>query len=851
MFLRRTLLVPAVTVLLFASSCAHAADADKPRLDTYGDPLPAEALIRLGPSRFRTEGQAAALSPDGKTIALAAPSALVLLDAASGKERGRFKSDDSLGIGSIVFSPDGKKIVLASDLGVQLYDAATGNVLGSFDRGGFNRGRSISFSEDGKRLALGSTRGGQKLTATVWDVEELKKVQSVEVPQEYSVSVALSGDGKLLVTWGQSLGGNAELSRTIQFWDTATGKEVKKIVADGYNIVTAALSPDGKQLAISQGGSALTVLDVESGKPLYTLATRRATRGLLRFSPDGKRLVAGTADGAVQSWDAATGKRLGMAAGPHCAVMSVALLPENKVLALGVDQQALHLWEGPASRVLSPTDGHNSPPTTLCFSADGKTVLSGAADGVRLWDAATGKMVRHLPLRDTTEQYPTGPPRRFVLSPDARQVLTDSQRGGAARLVDIASEQEQFALNATANPSLQATVFSADGKTLALDSGRFIQPGRTRAVELWDLAAGRERIVLEVKAGAPMVVAVSPDGAAVLTALNFRGATTHSELTLWDAATGKERWTKDNPGESTEHLAFSPTGEFIARAGMSGIQLWDAATGTILTRFDKTDDVDATCLLFSPDGRTLAAGARSKKKPRADETVRMWEIASAKLRGEWVGQRGAVAALAFSRDGRTLASSARDTTIVLWDLTGTLNATVSDAAKPKAAEFDALWKELEEADAGTAYRLIQRLARYPTEATALVKANLPATTAKKIDAAEIDKLIADLDNDDFNRREQASKALREMGKPASAALTKALEATQSTERKRRLTELLDALKVKGPRPEMVRPTRALELLERIATPEAKQVLEGLAKGDPDAPLTHDAKATLKRLAVRK
>jgi hypothetical protein len=48
---------------------------------------------------------------------------------------------------------------------------------------------------------------------------------------------------------------------------------------------------------------------------------------------------------------------------------------------------------------------------------------------------------------------------------------------------------------------------------------------------------------------------------------------------------------------------------------------------------------------------------------------------------------------------------------------------------------------------------------------------------------------------------------------------------------------------------MVRPTRALELFEHLGTAEARQVLQDLARGDPDAPLTRQAKATLKRLAA--
>jgi hypothetical protein len=44
--------------------------------------------------------------------------------------------------------------------------------------------------------------------------------------------------------------------------------------------------------------------------------------------------------------------------------------------------------------------------------------------------------------------------------------------------------------------------------------------------------------------------------------------------------------------------------------------------------------------------------------------------------------------------------------------------------------------------------------------------------------------------------------------------------------------------------------RVTTLLERIGTPDAKQLLEEYAKGEPAARLTREAKASLERLAVR-
>jgi hypothetical protein len=68
--------------------------------------------------------------------------------------------------------------------------------------------------------------------------------------------------------------------------------------------------------------------------------------------------------------------------------------------------------------------------------------------------------------------------------------------------------------------------------------------------------------------------------------------------------------------------------------------------------------------------------------------------------------------------------------------------------------------------------------------------------------------------------------------------------------RRRVESLLQKLEAKSPSVEQLRPLRAVELLEQIATPEARQLLEALAGGSRDAGLTRDARAALERLKWR-
>ena len=80
-------------------------------------------------------------------------------------------------------------------------------------------------------------------------------------------------------------------------------------------------------------------------------------------------------------------------------------------------------------------------------------------------------------------------------------------------------------------------------------------------------------------------------------------------------------------------------------------------------------------------------------------------------------------------------------------------------------------------------------------------------------------------------------------------MRRALEANPSLEQRQRLEQLLAKLGVSWPWLPL-QTWRALAVLERIGTPEAKLLLENLATGAAEAPLTREAKASLERLARR-
>ena len=115
---------------------------------------------------------------------------------------------------------------------------------------------------------------------------------------------------------------------------------------------------------------------------------------------------------------------------------------------------------------------------------------------------------------------------------------------------------------------------------------------------------------------------------------------------------------------------------------------------------------------------------------------------------------------------------------------------------------------------------------------------------------QLDRLFADLDSEDFTTREKASRRLAEWGELAVPGVRKRLAKPQSAEVRKRAQEFLDRFDPPEPSPDRLRRLRAVELLEGMATPAARDVLSELAKAAAEAPLTLEASAALERLRRR-
>jgi hypothetical protein len=194
---------------------------------------------------------------------------------------------------------------------------------------------------------------------------------------------------------------------------------------------------------------------------------------------------------------------------------------------------------------------------------------------------------------------------------------------------------------------------------------------------------------------------------------------------------------------------------------------------------------------------------------------------------------------AISPDGQRLAIPSLDGTVLVWDMRRLLPKPAP--AKPLATgEALRCWRALcERSD--MAHLAIERLAQNPRETIALLSTRLhpPRPTDEK----HLARLVADLDSDDFAPRQKAEDELRRLGPGALDALLRGLESNPSLHARRTIERLLREAELSDRYIVLV---RALEVLERCRTPDARLLLVKLAREKSAPWFRREVQAVLKR-----
>jgi WD40 repeat protein len=174
--------------------------------------------------------------------------------------------------------------------------------------------------------------------------------------------------------------------------------------------------------------------------------------------------------------------------------------------------------------------------------------------------------------------------------------------------------------------NVQSLAFSPDSRVVAVGDS-------SGGVRIWEVATGKERLVLRSQKRSITSLAFSPKGSVLATGIIGSG---DSSVRLWQVANGFEQAGIQGPESSVGCIAFSPDGKFIAAGGSSGytgavaatyaVKVWDVSTETKTFELNGFNGLGR--VVFLPDSRTLVVA-------RANGKVEFWDVIAGKRKREF------------------------------------------------------------------------------------------------------------------------------------------------------------------------------------------------------------------------
>ncbi len=371
-----------------------------------------------------------AFSPDGRALLFASQENIHIWKSATQEVSDCFSpfawwdSFPAKLVSGTAFSAEKNQIALIRDTIVEVWQLQNGQRVASFEHSTEVTG--IAFSRDDTKVVTASSDG----LARLWHLSPGSPAETtVQLSFEAIEAVAFAPTGRHLLTVSITEDISPEIGTeytgVVRVWNTVDGKMVRTFKGGDGATYYAALSPDGKKVALGTFGK-MYVWDVEGGwdrgqqnqeitnymlpelpspdrvssiafspdgtnmalaanqlVQLWSLDTwQRITlfyghEGAIKqivFSPDGSRLVTGATDGTARIWETAGGAQAAVL--KEYAGRSMAISPDGLLLATSSFSNAVHISSMKDGTRFMTLEGHTQPITMLSFSPRSRLLLS-------------------------------------------------------------------------------------------------------------------------------------------------------------------------------------------------------------------------------------------------------------------------------------------------------------------------------------------------------------------------------------------------------------------------------------------------------------------------------------------
>jgi WD40 repeat protein len=537
----------------------------------------------------------------------------------------------------------------------------------------------------------------------VWDLNASCEVYRLELRMNVDW-LEFTPDDRLLLSISYHPPAAGEKSRwELAIWELANGGMLWRRAIEKPNERRhrmAAISPDGRLIAIAATPSGFRVLQISDGSEWFSGSVNDNVVTALTFSPDGTALLAASGYGSstIHRWDVTTGKPVGTLEGHRSYVTDLQFTPDGKRLISSSTDQTIRLWDWPEARATTVLRGHADEIDGLAVPGTGNTVASRCRDGsIFLWPLihpAQTPAYRTLPVKVATSfGIIYGQPRPAVFTPDSRSIIviesnnelsqwdvttlretrrwqSETQKAGRVVLAPDGSQAAMIDNHGRLNlmdlstgverknvlphvPAIDTVWFSGNNRYLVTAN-----PTENKIAfeaRFWDLPDCEMKGTDRVQLGG---ISFGNTHLATYWVLGQNGS-----ALIWDLSQPQTPRRILLPGERGEHLLgfdISPDNRLAAAAfGTGYLRVWDMETTEPLQmmRVFLRSPLSVT---FSPDACRLAAGGNGR------EAVKLWVTAAWQEVLTLAGEGTLFYFVTFSPDGQTLMARNSQGLLHIW-----------------------------------------------------------------------------------------------------------------------------------------------------------------------------------------
>ncbi|AEE54381.1 caspase family protein [Haliscomenobacter hydrossis] len=327
--------------------------------------------------------------------------------------------------------------------------------------------------------------------------------------------------------------------------------------------------------------------------------------------------------------------------GHNNGVTSVCYSPDGKKILSGSHDRMIKEWSVGSGECLQTLQGHSDEVQSVCYSPDGKKILSGSDDRtVKEWSVESGQCLQTLQGHSDEVQS-------VCYSPDGKKILSGS-RDDSVKEWSVESGECLQTLRGHSH-WVKSVCYSPSGKKIL--SGSF-----DKTVKEWSVGSGECLQTLQVKYEV-ISVCYSPDGKKILS------GSSGSTVKEWSVESGECLQTLETlPGKSQDYkVSYSPDGKKILSGSLDDtVKEWSAESGECLqTLQGHSGAVRSVC--YSPDGKKILSGSW-------DRTVKEWSVGSGECLQTLQGNDNCVHSVCYSPDGKKILSGSWDRTIKEWSV---------------------------------------------------------------------------------------------------------------------------------------------------------------------------------------